>query len=1065
MPHPDRPVLTLPSSPVKLVWSDALAPSRRARKQYRVLMWRGQPGCGSMGQLVAFISYSQADGKDFAISLRDELRGLSPPIEPWIDLDRARGYPFPPLLEEAIGGCDLLLFVLTRDSVESGWCRRELARAMGIGKRILPLRLDDMELPLDLECLPPIDFSDKKKWRIAWKELRDALILIDSLEARLEALKQERRALIRKSEQATGPLRQRYVRDLKVLEARIQEDERRVDHSPGVSHSSVMNAIDLHSVREQTSIARSDYRQAIQIVNDPPTLLPNQFHDRVLEIQRLEDRLNDPAIRLMIVVGRDGIGKTALVSQLFDRLRRELGQIPVHALVYLSAHGSRPIRPAILLEDLRKAAADGTSNGHIESMNGSALTSLEKLDKVIEELAGARVIVVIDNAEALLDPQKRLRDRELSEVFEALLKRRDHGVKLVLVTREAPDLLLRDFPVSADRLNLDVGLPPADAHDFLRSLDGRNILGLRSAPEEHLERVRQLTDGHPRALEAIFSMLDSNPEDSLLRLLNEMEQLPADQDMVDFLIGRMFDQLDSVDRRVLQALAVFGRPVSLAAVDYLLQWYLKEFDSAPVVQRLVERRLVRQEGTQYYLPSFPDGERLMGRIPIGEPPDRHREPPPMTRLALLHRAAGYFASDRKGRVERIDDLSAWFAEIDLRMRGKEYDAALRLIGAIDQQYLSPWGQSDAVAHWRMELVDKLTDPDLALHNLSWLAHARRQQDDLRQAIDLLIFALDEARKLHDGPNQLRIQIALASTYFDNGEVSAAAKLYEQALTAARKQRMRLERAKAGEGLFLCYGEMGQFRRAREHHDAARGLVENRQDEESEILRAEFLLNEAWIHARMGRTEEALEPLHQGQDLARRLRQKLLEGLFLNSEAEVLIDDGHPAQAVKPATSAVTIGTSIHNPHLSREANGTLALAYLCAGDVDAACGAADAAARYRRSRRALGAFALQGITAFRNGEKNKARLAFLEAHVQAGILREREDRNYQVLDTHGLALCGLALCGDPDQFERARSTYSAARGVTREGGVVRRVLRLLDELGRGHESDLLTGVRRAASGR
>ena len=176
----------------------------------------------------------------------------------------------------------------------------------------------------------------------------------------------------------------------------------------------------------------------------------------------------------------------------------------------------------------------------------------------------------------------------------------------------------------------------------------------------------------------------------------------------------------------------------------------------------------------------------------------------------------------------------------------------------------------------------------------------------------------------------------------------------------------------------------------------------------------------------------------------------------------MLIDGHPAQAIEPATEAVLIGARTRNPNLSRDANTSLALAYLCACNLNAASEAADAASKYRRSRRALGAYALQGITAYRKGDLEKARLAFQDAHVQAEMLRSRERRNYQVFDLDGLALCGLALCDDHKLFDHAVRAYREARAITREQGVVRRALCLLDEF--GHDSEELSRVRRAATG-
>jgi tetratricopeptide (TPR) repeat protein len=549
----------------------------------------------------------------------------------------------------------------------------------------------------------------------------------------------------------------------------------------------------------------------------------------------------------------------------------------------------------------------------------------------------------------------------------------------------------------------------------------------------------------------------------MAQLLIEMDQAPSDQDMVAYLLGRVFDRLDPLERRTLQALAIYRRPVLPAAVDYLLGQYLDGYQSEPTLRRLLGRRMIRQDSDRFYLPPSPDGELVLGGIPRGAEADRELDPPPLTLFALLHRAAGYYEGARKRRVERIDDLSAVFAEIDLRMRGGDYRTALRRIHEIDQAYLRSWGQSDAVAPWRAQLIGKLGDPELELHNLSRLAAARQQQENLREAMDLLTEALRLARRIGDRDDETRIQIELGGAHIDNGDIAKAIPLYQRALRGARKP-MRLEQAMAREGLMRCLGEIGQFRQALEHSAAVLSAVDALSDNDGEVLRAEVLLQAGRIRLQLGQTEEALEQLKNGQQLARRLRQNLLEGLCLDSEAQALIDIGHPAQAIQTAADAVALGALIRSPQLSRAANTTLALAHLSSGHLDAACTAADSAARYRRSRRALGAFAVQGITAFRNGQQEKARLAFLDAHVQAEVLLRRERRSFQVLDTDALVRCGLALCGDRDQFDHAVRVYRAARAVTSAPGAVRRSVRLLDELGRGGDREALAAARLAAAG-
>jgi len=91
----------------------------------------------------------------------------------------------------------------------------------------------------------------------------------------------------------------------------------------------------------------------------------------------------------------------------------------------------------------------------------------------------------------------------------------------------------------------------------------------------------------------------------------------------------------------MEALAVYERPVTPAAIDYLLQPYLPGINSAPVLNRLVNMQFVRKEGnritsTPLIAPTrsfaFPKATnptaapllRGKGLYPIRPPPPRRR---------------------------------------------------------------------------------------------------------------------------------------------------------------------------------------------------------------------------------------------------------------------------------------------------------------------------------------------------------------------------------------------------------------------------------------------------------
>ena len=128
-------------------------------------------------------------------------------------------------------------------------------------------------------------------------------------------------------------------------------------------------------------------------------------------------------------------------------------------------------------------------------------------------------------------------------------------------------------------------------------MDADGKLGLKSATNERLALARERTRGFPRALEALFAILSADRDTTLEEIL--AGSLP--ENVTEALVGEAFSRLDPTQQRVMQALAVYGRPVPSAAVDYLLQPHQPGVDSAPVLSRLVNMHFARKEAGRFYL--------------------------------------------------------------------------------------------------------------------------------------------------------------------------------------------------------------------------------------------------------------------------------------------------------------------------------------------------------------------------------------------------------------------------------------------------------------------------------
>ncbi len=199
---------------------------------------------------------------------------------------------------------------------------------------------------------------------------------------------------------------------------------------------------------------------------------------------------------------------------------------------------------------------------------------------------------------------------------------------MILTTRVAPRDLALIQPGRQCRLELDEGLPSPFAENILREMDRDGKLGLKTAGAALLDRARVRTRGYPRALEALCGILSADRYTTLAEILDRAEHyLP--ENVVAALVGEAFSRLDPTGQAVMQALAVYARPVTPAAVDYLLQPSLPGLDSAPVLGRLVNMHFARREAGKFYLHPV-DRAYAFGRIAEADPDPTDEGPTPLS---------------------------------------------------------------------------------------------------------------------------------------------------------------------------------------------------------------------------------------------------------------------------------------------------------------------------------------------------------------------------------------------------------------------------------------------------
>jgi tetratricopeptide (TPR) repeat protein len=763
-----------------------------------------------------------------------------------------------------------------------------------------------------------------------------------------------------------------------------------------------------------------------RVVNPPPVTPPTGFQDRFVETRLIEEFLRDDRIRMFTVVGRGGIGKTALVCRLLRA--REGGQLPddllplaVDGIVYLGLSSGQEVTFPNLFTDLCRLLPESTAQRLEQLLEDSQQTPRELMLLLLEALSPHQVVALLDGVEALVDPETlEITDGALDEALRTLLTAPRHSLKVILTTRVAPRQLQLVEPARQRRLDMDEGLSSPYAEQLLRLMDPDGSLGLRDAPAELLTAARVRTGGYPRALEALVAVLAADRGMSLQRLLAEIEGIPP-EDIVEALDGEAFNRLDPVALQVMQALAIYGLPVWPVAVDFLLKPYRPALDSGPTLDRLVNMQFVRGDAGRYYLRQV-DRDYALSRIPAGRHSDSDATDPPFTRYALRHRGAEYFRRVRTPHEtwKQVDNLAPQLAEFELRCQNEEYETAASVLSEIDAAYLLRWGQYRLVVKLHERLQGKLTDPSITLTSTVALGTALRMMGQYRRATERYEVALSLARA-HGHRQAVGALLGdLGDCSASLGDFSRAISQIEQALAIAREVGDQLAEGTQLHNLGGCYASVGEVRRASDLYEWALTIarrVSNRQGEASSLI-----------------------------------------GL----------GDGHAdgeawELAVQCYEQAVQIADGLGFRHGQVQGRLVLAKAHLIQGELSAARAAAEAAHAQDEPLDNGDAAALLGLVLLRQQAPGEARMAFSEAVAHTGVLLEHAPENYHALDTKALALCGLTLLGDAARLPEAMAAVEAARAVTVAAGVVRDAVRLLDALVVVDQGDVLGPVRARAA--
>lgn len=284
----------------------------------------------------------------------------------------------------------------------------------------------------------------------------------------------------------------------------------------------------------------------------PPHNLPLQatpFIGRAAALDGLQQRLADPEVRLITIMGPGGIGKTRLALALAERQLKNAGATPFFAdgLYFVSL---TPIRSA---DAIAQTIAEGLA---------FPLTSAEETAvQLLTYLRHKQLLLVLDNFEHVLDGGALV-----SQILQAA-----GGVKVLITSRERLNLAGETlWPISglnfAGLASVDEALDSEAVQLFMqRARQVQPNFELQAEMLPYLERILYAVWGMPLAIELaaawlrLLSLAEIAAELSagLDLLESELRDVPGRHRSMRLVFDRSWERLNPEEQRLFKTLSVF----------------------------------------------------------------------------------------------------------------------------------------------------------------------------------------------------------------------------------------------------------------------------------------------------------------------------------------------------------------------------------------------------------------------------------------------------------------------------------------------------------------------------
>ncbi|MFB9392766.1 trypsin-like peptidase domain-containing protein [Streptomyces coeruleoprunus] len=703
--------------------------------------------------------------------------------------------------------------------------------------------------------------------------------------------------------------------------------------------------------RQRHDDTREAARPAPRVIGLPVAHGIELFKNRTRELDTIGRHLADPAVRMVTVTGRRGMGKSALAAKVMDLLDR--GEWPGHAqapppagLVNLSTRTSGISLERLYFDCAQLLGPDRL--GRLRDVWAAPLPVRDKLDELFAAMGDRLYVILMDNFEDLLHDDGRVQDEELSVFLDCLFRAR--STPRLLVTTQVPVRLAPELRRFVAQVDLSEGLRPAESAALLRELDRDGGLGIAELSDEELLRAAVRVHGVPRALELLVGAMADDALD-LPSLQDVLENYAQRRDVVAGLAQDRYRRLDPGSRAVLGVLAALRTPVSRETVATIVGGLDPALDVPPILSHLVRVHLLSVDRPSRTFALHPmDADLAYGEMPA------HGA---MGRRAVERRIADWYANLAPPRSawRSVDDVQPYRRQFDHLVRAGDVDDAAMVLSGISEWMV--WhGSVLGALSMHLTVDGRIGDDRARLAHVGAFGHARLTAGPMEHAVALFTEAADLAQRLGDRRALQNALFGLGDAHRQLGRLDASVEPLARAADLAHQLGDTEHEVHAILSLSLTHSYLREGEKALAQADRLSALGRASGDLLTEA-RAGNARTVALLT--LGRWEETIA---SGDLTIRAYRAAgIPEGInnALNAQGLALLGLERTAEAVTMLEEALDEASRTENPRAEGVCLCNLAWAYWCDGRYERAAESAERASVSLRIAGAEEATAAQAL--------------------------------------------------------------------------------------------------------